>query len=106
MYDIALQNVNKLSGELSSAFVNVAEENASAQDMDNSSIVDSGIVEQMSTKIDRSDENIGAENFDDETDHESQQESEIVSTYIKPNDDDKEKVNQIVINSGYSVITH
>ncbi len=106
MYDISLQKVNKLSGELSSAFVNVAEENASAQDMDNASLSDSGIVEQMSTKIDRSDddENSGAENFDDESDHESQQASEIVSTYIKPKDE--EKVNQIVINSGYSVITH
>lgn len=103
MYDISLQKVNKLSGELSSAFVNVAEENASAQDMDNVSISDSGIVEQMSTKIDRSDENNGAENFDDESD---QQASEIVSTYIKPNDEEKENVNQIVINSGYSVITH
>lgn len=105
MYDISLQKVNKLSGELSSAFVNVAEENASAQDMDNVSLSDSGIVEQMSTKIDRSDENNGAENFDDEGDHESQP-SEIVSTYIKPNDEDQGKVNQIVINSGYSVITH
>lgn len=106
MYDIALQKVNKLSGELSSAFVNVAEENASAQDMDNVSISDSGIVEQMSSKIDRSDENIGGENFEDESDHESQEASEIVSTYIKPSDKEKEKVNQIVINSGYSVITH
>jgi len=106
MYDISLQRVNKLSGELSSAFVNVAEENASAQDMDNVSLSDSGIVEQMSAKIDRSDENSGAERFDDESDHESQQPSEIVSTYIKPNDDEKQNVNQIVINSGYSVITH
>ncbi|XP_037034655.1 uncharacterized protein LOC119073358 [Bradysia coprophila] len=106
MYDIGLQRVNKLSGELSSAFVDVAEENASAQDMDNVSLSDSGIIEQMSTKISRSDENSGAENFDDESDHESQQASEIVSTYIKPTAEEKENVNQIVINSGYSVITH
>lgn len=106
MYDIGLQRVNKLSGELSSAFVNVAEENASAQDMENVSLSDSGIIEQMSPKIDRSDENSGGENFDDESDHESQQASEIVSTYIKPTDEEKGKVNQIVINSGYSVITH
>lgn len=102
MYDISLQKVNKLSGELSSAFVNVAEENASAQDMDNASLSDSGIVEQMSTKTDRIDENSGAEDFDDE----SQQASEIVSAYAKPNDVEDENVNQIVINSGYSVITH
>lgn len=109
MYDIGLQKVNKLSGELSSAFVNVAEENASAQDIENASLSDSGIVEQMSTKIDRNDENSGAENFDDESDLESEPESEaseIVSTYVKPTDEEKEKVNQIVINSGYSVITH
>lgn len=50
MYDIATQAVNKLSGELSSAFVNVAESNAQTENIDSAQIVDSGIVEQMDTE--------------------------------------------------------
>lgn len=34
MYDISTKTVNKLNGELSSSFVNVAEENAKTQDID------------------------------------------------------------------------
>lgn len=54
MYDIGTQLVNRLKGELSSAFVDVAESNAKAQDDDSSeeilmSLSDSGIYEKMPT---------------------------------------------------------
>lgn len=54
MYDIGTQLVNRLKGELSSAFVDVAESNAKAQDDDDSeemlmSLSDSGIYEKMPT---------------------------------------------------------
>ncbi|XP_033150984.1 myb-like protein AA [Drosophila busckii] len=40
MYDIATRNVSKLNGELSSTFVNVAEENASSEDLEHAATVD------------------------------------------------------------------
>lgn len=53
MYDISTGIVNRLKGELSSAFVDVAEQNAKAQDDDDEhitmSLTDSGIFEQMPT---------------------------------------------------------
>lgn len=45
MYDIATQTVSKLRGELSSAFVEVAESNANSQELDNLADA-SDIVEQ------------------------------------------------------------
>lgn len=45
MYDIATQSVSKLRGELSSAFVEVAESNANSQELDNLAAA-SDIVEQ------------------------------------------------------------
>lgn len=50
MYDIATKAVNKLSGELSSAFVNVAESNVTTPDIDGAAIQDSGIVEQVKSE--------------------------------------------------------
>lgn len=51
MYDIGTRIVSRLKGELSSAFVNVAESNANAQDDDmnsnNVTLTDSGIYEKM-----------------------------------------------------------
>lgn len=49
MYDIASKTVNRLKGELSTAFVDVAESNVSAQEDDNVpvTLTDSGIIEQM-----------------------------------------------------------
>lgn len=49
MYDIGTKTVNRLKGELSSAFVNVAEANANAQEDEDSpvSLTDSGIIEKM-----------------------------------------------------------
>lgn len=51
MYDIASKTVNRLKGELSSAFVDVAEANVNAQDDDSVpvTLTDSGIIEQMNT---------------------------------------------------------
>lgn len=54
MYDIGTKIVSRLKGELSNAFVNVAESNANAQDDDdddnsheNIKLIDSGIYEKM-----------------------------------------------------------
>lgn len=52
MYDIGTRIVSRLKGQLSTAFVNVAESNASAQDDDdlssnNVTFTDSGIYEKM-----------------------------------------------------------
>lgn len=106
MYDISSQRVNKLSGELSSAFVNVAEENANAQDIENVSISDSGIIEQMmagqnpKTFENDQDENSASENFDSDS-----QASGIIEAFMKPPENFNQTENKVVINSGYSVIT-
>uniref|UniRef100_A0A1A9ZDZ7 ADF-H domain-containing protein n=1 Tax=Glossina pallidipes TaxID=7398 RepID=A0A1A9ZDZ7_GLOPL len=53
MYDIASGVVNKLNGELSSTFVNVAEENASSEDLEHASTLDPSILENVMQKIQR-----------------------------------------------------
>lgn len=45
MYDVSTQTVSKLSGELSSAFVEVAETNAQSKDFDQLTLSDSGMIE-------------------------------------------------------------
>ncbi|XP_036330561.1 daxx-like protein [Rhagoletis pomonella] len=50
MYDISTGAVNKLNGELSSAFVNVAEENASSEDLEHASTLDPSVLETMMHK--------------------------------------------------------
>lgn len=104
MYDIATQRVSKLSGELSSAFVNVAEENANAQDIENSSISDSGIVEQMPPV----DDNVTAEARDEVDDSESEP-SQRVQSFLSPPPGfltaTSNTNGNIQINSGYSVIS-
>lgn len=45
MYDVSTQTVSKLSGELSSAFVEVAETNAQSKDFDQLALTDSGMIE-------------------------------------------------------------
>lgn len=51
MYDIGTRVISRLKGELSSAFVNVAESNANAQEDDinneNVTLIDTGIHEKM-----------------------------------------------------------
>lgn len=50
MYDIISGEVNKLNGELSSKFVNVAEENASTEDLERGSTLDPNFLETMMQK--------------------------------------------------------
>uniref|UniRef100_A0A1I8Q9K3 Uncharacterized protein n=1 Tax=Stomoxys calcitrans TaxID=35570 RepID=A0A1I8Q9K3_STOCA len=50
MYDITTGEVNRLNGELSSKFVNVAEENASTEDLEHGSTLDPTFLESMMQK--------------------------------------------------------
>lgn len=102
MFDIATQRVSKLSGELSSAFVNVAEENANAQDIENSSMSDSGIVEHMAPQSRNGDDNDAAETSDDPDDSEAEPSHLFESIVAAP---PGFAANNIQINSGYSVIS-
>lgn len=88
MYDISSKSVSHLSGELSSKFVNVAEENANAQD-------DSGI--PITSQIDRID------TIEPEVDSSDTVET-IVDLSGKPVSADGKGENQVLISSGYSVI--
>ncbi|XP_017079317.1 putative mediator of RNA polymerase II transcription subunit 26 [Drosophila eugracilis] len=47
MYDIATGSINRLNGELSSTFVNVAEENASSEDLEHAATLDPSSLESM-----------------------------------------------------------
>lgn len=83
MYDIFSKTVNRLSGELSSKFVDVAEEN----------IFD----DSTSIKDQASEEDAEAEA------------SEVVETVVKPDSSspvtsNEEPENKVLISSGYSVI--
>lgn len=112
MYDIPTQTVNKLTGELSSAFVKVAEANANAQDMENVSIADSGLLEKMPTNsvtIQQQQITKRVDNFDDneddiaEDDDDSHAEGSVKIEYaLKPNYNDPRY--KIDISSGYSHI--
>ena len=108
MYDIATQRVNKLNGELSTAFVNVAEENANAENMENASISDSGIVEQMASNEQTTDADVDSGDSDDDFDSNDSDSapSNIMEAFLKPpadfNPNDENKVD---ISSSYSVIT-
>jgi hypothetical protein len=89
MYDITSKSVSLLSGEISSKFVNVAEENAAAQDENGSSIAE---------QIDRIDAEI-----EPEVDS-----SDIVETIVNvdgtPLSSNAKSDNQVLISSGYSNI--
>jgi len=91
MYDIPTKSVNRLSGELSSKFVDVAEDNANAEDEHGSLITD---------QIDRIDEDI----YDNFEDSESEP-SDIVESVVSLDDETPvEEENKVLISSGYSVI--
>ncbi|EDV36599.1 uncharacterized protein Dana_GF11866 [Drosophila ananassae] len=47
MYDIGTGSINRLNGELSSTFVNVAEENASTEDLEHAATLDPSSLESM-----------------------------------------------------------
>jgi hypothetical protein len=84
MYDVASKSVSHLNGELSTKFVNVAEENANAQD------------ESSLSQIDRIDTDIEPDSSDTvET---------VLNLSGNPVSYDEKKENQVLISSGYSVI--
>ncbi|XP_058066336.1 fibrous sheath CABYR-binding protein-like [Anopheles bellator] len=106
MYDIATKGVTHLSGELSSAFVRVAEENAQTQNLDEMPIVDSGIVEQMepkSTQASSASVEYGASgavtSSEEQDDDEEAEASERDAIYVYP-----ENYRGLEVNSGYSNI--
>lgn len=87
MYDIPTKSVNRLSGELSSKFVDVAEDNANAEDEHGTLIAE---------QIDRIDEDI------EDSEPES---SDIVESVVSLDDETPvEEENRVLISSGYSVI--
>lgn len=102
MYDIISKTVSRLSGELSSKFVDVAEENATAQDEDGNPIASPN----KTVEIDRIDENIESDQeFDDDQDEAA---SEVVESVVKfdssPITPENETPNKVSISSGYSSI--
>uniref|UniRef100_A0A182S8I2 Uncharacterized protein n=1 Tax=Anopheles maculatus TaxID=74869 RepID=A0A182S8I2_9DIPT len=101
MYDIATKGVTHLSGELSAAFVQVAEENAKTQNFDEVPIVDSGIVEQMETKSSsESSPDYGSYALSSSEEQDDQaQASERKAIYVYP-----ENYRGLEVNSGYSNI--
>lgn len=106
MYDIISKTVSRLSGELSSKFVDVAEENATAQDEDGNPIASPN----KTVEIDRIDENIESDQeFDDEDDEDTNgAASEVVESVVKfdssPITPENETSNKVSISSGYSSI--
>lgn len=87
MYDIPTKSVNRLSGELSSKFVDVAEDNATAQDESESLTPD---------QIDR---------IDDDVDDSEAEPSNTVEAILDVNGSEPlEPENKVLISSGYSVI--
>lgn len=107
MYDIISKTVSRLSGELSSKFVDVAEENATAQDEDGNPIASPN----RTVEIDRIDRNIESDQeFDDEDDEETHHgaASEVVETVVKfdnsPITPENKTPNKVSISSGYSSI--
>ncbi|XP_029734775.2 myb-like protein AA [Aedes albopictus] len=105
MYDIATKGVTHLNGELSQAFVKVAEENAQTQNLEELPVVDSGIVEQMgaAAKEDQQgEESSYEEEFEQEQESDEQADaSEQKPIYVYPINS---KYRRVQINSGYSSI--
>jgi hypothetical protein len=97
MYDIATKTVNKLDGELSTKFVNVAEENYEAQDDELTTVTS----QESAETIDRADDPL--ENGSNEKEEAA---SNIVETVVKYDEEDPfpNVKNKVLISSGYSVI--
>lgn len=105
MYDIGTKIVSRLKGELSTAFVNVAESNVNAQDEDinneNVKLIDTGIYEKMPT-MDSDNEKITIIQAHSSTNHQNGPIFRRDSTAtIKSKSDDTSRIS---ISSGYSVI--
>ncbi|XP_063366890.1 bromodomain-containing protein 4B [Cydia amplana] len=88
MYDVSSGNVNKLSGELSNAFVEAAENNSLSKDIEKLAIEGEGT----------------PENFDKESDDKISEGSENVPLLVDLSglSLDQENSNQVSISSGYS----
>ncbi|EAT37496.1 AAEL010518-PA, partial [Aedes aegypti] len=105
MYDIGTKAVTHLNGELSQAFVKVAEENAQTQNLEELPVVDSGIVEQMGAGAkDRQSEEASSYEEDADLEAESDEQAEASEQkpiYVYPINS---KYRRVQINSGYSNI--
>lgn len=107
MYDIGTKIVSRLKGELSTAFVNVAESNVNAQEEDinekNVTFIDTGIYEKMPT-MDSDNEKITIiqAHSSSNTNHQDQPifRRNNAAT-VKSRSDDTSRIS---ISSGYSVI--
>jgi hypothetical protein len=98
MYDISTKAVNKLDGELSTKFVNVAEENAEAEE----DISTTAVVETITEVIDRSDSNVSES---EENEDRVPAGTSIVKTVVKYDEKEQHSEdNKVLISSGYSVI--
>lgn len=110
MYDIGTQLVNRLKGELSSAFVDVAESNAKAQDDDESdemlmSLSDSGIYEKMPTMVSSDGETVSlVEAKSAATASLNRHRPIVVEEYDQQPQSSTINEQRISISSGYSVI--
>lgn len=105
MYDITTKSVNKLDGELSTRFVNVAEENSDIHE-DLPPIV-SKKISTVAPLIDRSDVDIEDQDTAEENDDAQPAETNIVETIVKYDEHPRENPNEdnkVLISSGYSVI--
>lgn len=105
MYDIGTKIVSRLKGELSNAFVNVAESNVNAQEEDindkNVTFIDTGIYEKMPT-MDSDNEKITIIQAHSSSNNQDQHifRRDSAAT-IKSRSDDTPRIS---ISSGYSVI--
>lgn len=101
MYDIVTKSVNKLDGELSTKFVNVAEENSDLQEE-----LPANYSQEVTETIDRSDVELAEEQENEEDIEESQPaETNIVESIVKYDENPRPREeNKVLISSGYSVI--
>ncbi|GAB0089983.1 hypothetical protein DMENIID0001_046130 [Sergentomyia squamirostris] len=113
MYDIPSKTVNRLSGELSSSFVNIAEANAATDNIDKATVVDSGIFQKMDSSgksaEDSTEDYPITSSQSDQVDPMDSAASEIVESRADPDDptfnvDETPLDTHVVISSGYSVI--
>lgn len=102
MYDVVTKTVNKLDGELSTKFVNVAEENSDLQEE-----LPANYSQEVTETIDRSDVELAEEEQDNEENIEESQpaETNIVESIVKYDENPRPREeNKVLISSGYSVI--
>lgn len=101
MYDVVTKSVNKLDGELSTKFVNVAEENSDLQEE-----LPANYSQEVTETIDRSDVELAEEQENEEDIEESQPaETNIVESIVKYDENPRPREeNKVLISSGYSVI--